>query len=68
MVIEPTRRVRCVILWGRQPLAPVVPCGAAVGSTRRGTCARPSATGSAPASAMPAWASVPRVQKKMASE
>ncbi len=48
-------------LWARQPLAPFVPYGAAVGSSRRGSRAA-RRVGFHPGDRFASWASVPRVQ------
>src|SRR5262249_6264158 len=63
-----TRRLRWLIREGQQMLAPIVSFGAAVGSSPRSSCGRPSATGSPPATAITTLASAVRVQAPASDE
>jgi hypothetical protein len=58
-----TQRMRRLIRWGRQVLAPLAPAGAAVGTIPRGACGQPTASRSPPVAASIPLASAVRVQE-----
>jgi hypothetical protein len=60
-----TRRMRQLILWGKQVLASTVFSGAVVGATQRGACGRLTAAGTSPTFPTTLLASAVRVQEEV---